>query len=91
MDSSPSDSRSILTTGDFQKYINNNGSICLNDLDITEKAETFVYYTYGKSNNRLMIIDLQGVGYHLCDSIVATQTIVQEKRDKSKMLVENWF
>ena len=38
-----------------------------------------------------MIIDLQGVGYHLCDSIVATQTIVQEKRDKSKMLVENWF
>ena len=25
---------------DFQKYINNNGSICLNDLDVTEKAET---------------------------------------------------
>ena len=23
--------------GDFQKYINNNGSICLNDFDITEK------------------------------------------------------
>ena len=88
MDSSPSDSRSILTTGDFQKYINNNGSICLNDLDITEKAETFVYYTYGKSNNRLMITDLQGVGYQLWDQESVTQTIVEEKSDKSKMLVE---
>ena len=38
-----------------------------------------------------MIIDLQGVGYHLCDSEAAIQTIVQEKSDKSKMLVENWF
>ena len=77
--------------GDFQKYINNNGCICLNDLDITEKAETFVHYTYGKFNNRLMITDLQGVGYQLCDPEIATQTIVEEKSDKSKMLVEYLF
>ena len=91
MDSTTSDSRSILTTGDFQKYINNNGGICLNDLDITEKAETFVHYTYEKSNNRLMITDLQGVGYQLCDSESATHTIVEVKSDKSKMLVEYLF
>ena len=91
MDSTTSDSRSILTTGDFQKYINSNGSICLNDLDITEKAETFVHYTYEKSNNRLMITDLQGVGYQLCDSESATHTIVEVKSDKSKMLVEYLF
>ena len=91
MDSTTSDSRSILTTGDFQKYINNNGSICLNDLDITEKAETFVHYAYEKSNNRLMITDLQGVGYQLCDSESATHTIVEVKSDKSKMLVEYLF
>ena len=91
MDSTTSDSRSILTTGDFQKYINNNGSICLNDLDITEKAKTFVHYTYEKSNNRLMITDLQGVGYQLCDSESATHTIVEVKSDKSKMLVEYLF
>ena len=78
---------------DFQKYINNNGSICLNDLDITEKAETFVHYTYEKSNNRLMITDLQGVGYQLCvcDLEIATQTIVEEKSGKSSMLVEYLF
>ena len=73
--------------GDFQKYINNGGSICLKDLENTEKAETFVHYTYEKSNNRLMVTDLQGVGYHLCDPETGTQTIVEEKSNKSKMLV----
>ena len=79
--------------GDFQKYINKNGSMYSNDLDITEKAETFVHYTYEKSNNRLMITDLQGVGYQLCvcNLEVATQTIVEEKSDKLKMLVEYLF
>ena len=59
-----------LLPGDFQKYINNNGSICLNDLDITEKAETFVHYTYEKPNNKLMITDLQGAGYQLAKLIL---------------------
>ena len=76
-----------LLPADFQKYINN---ICLNDLDITGKSETFVHYTYEISNNRL-ITDLQGVGYQLCDPEIATQTIVEEKSDKSKMLVEDLF
>ena len=38
-----------------------------------------------------MITDLQGVGYHLCDPESATQTIVEEKSDKSKILVEYLF
>ena len=60
-------------------------------MGITEKAETFVHYAYEKSNNRLMIADLQGVGYQLCDPEIAAQTIVEEKGDKSKMLVEYLF
>ena len=63
----------------------------MNDLDITEKAETFVHCTYEKSNNRLMITDLQGVGYRLCDPEIAAQTIGDEKSDISKMLVEYLF
>ena len=43
--------------GDFQTYINSCGSICLNDFDITEKAETFVHYTYEKPNNRLIVVE----------------------------------
>ena len=77
--------------GDFQKYVNNNCSICLKDLEITEKAETFPHDTYEKLNNRLMITDLQGVEYNLCDAEIATQTIVKEKSDKSKMFVKPLF
>ena len=39
-------------------------------------------HTYEKSNNRLMITDLQGVEYQLCDPEIATQIIVEEKLDK---------
>ena len=60
----------------------------MKDLEITEKAETFAHNTYEKLNNRLMITDLQGVGYNLCDAEIATQTIVKEKSDKSKMFVK---
>ena len=38
-----------------------------------------------------MITDLQGVGYNLCDAEIATQTIVKEKSDKSKMFVKPLF
>ena len=77
--------------GGFQKYINNNGSICPNDLDITEKAGTFVHCTYEKSNNRLMITYVQDIGYHLYDPEIANQTIVEEESDEWKMLVEYIF
>ena len=38
-----------------------------------------------------MITDLEGVGYQLCDPEIATQTIMDEKSDRSKMLVEYLF
>ena len=63
----------------------------MKDSGITEKAETFVHYTYEKSNKRLMVTDLQGVGYHLCDPEIAIETIVEEKSHKSKMHVEYPF
>ena len=38
-----------------------------------------------------MITDLEGVGYQLCDPEIATQTIMEEKSDKAKMLAEYLF
>ena len=35
-----------------------------------------------------MIKDLQGAGYHLCNPEIASETLVKEKRSKSKMLAE---
>lgn len=60
-------------------------------LILLKKSETSVYYTYEISNNRLMITNLQGVGYRLFNPEITTQTIVEEKIDKSKMLVKYLF
>ena len=38
-----------------------------------------------------MIVDLQSVEYHPCDQEISAQTRVEEKNDKSKMLVEYLF
>ena len=31
------------------------------------KADAFVHYTYKKSQRNLVVLDIQGVGYSLCD------------------------
>ena len=36
-----------------------------------DKADTFVHYTCEKSQRNLVVLDIQGVGYSLCDPEVA--------------------
>ena len=38
-----------------------------------------------------MITDLEGLEYQLCDPEIVTQTIMEEKSDKAKMLAEYLF
>ena len=69
--------------GTFTKYINNTGKICMEsneELDL--KAQTFVHFTYVKSKEQLMVTDIQGVGYSLCDPEVASTQQV-DVADKS--------
>ena len=50
--------------GDFKKYINNTGEIIHHDgNDLALKAEMFSHYTYVKSQNNLMVLDIQGAEY----------------------------
>ena len=61
--------------GVFEKFINNTGELCVRPEDASElslKAETFVHYTFQKSNQQLMVTDIQGVNYSLCDPEIAT-------------------
>ena len=61
--------------GTFIKWINNTGDVCVEKKDTTEvslKAEAFVHYTYIKSKKQLMVTDIQGIGYTLCDPEIAT-------------------
>ena len=56
--------------GTFKKYINNAGEMCVAPDDVSEishKAETSVHCTYVKSQQQLMVTDIQGVDYTLCD------------------------
>ena len=58
--------------GTFTKYINNTGDIILKDSEVAKKAEAFVHYTYILSGKELMVLDIQGVEYWLCDPEIAS-------------------
>lgn len=62
--------------GTFQKYINNTGDIFGVGSELSMKAETFVHYSYVKSAKQLMIVDIQGVNYALCDPEIASSTLM---------------
>ena len=62
--------------GTFSKYSNNTSDICAVGSELTMKAETFVHYSYVKSAKLLMIVDIQGVEYALCDPEIASSTLM---------------
>jgi len=59
-------------TTQFSKYVNNTGDIYCDGSEVSLKAETFVHYTYVKSGKKLMVVDIQGKGYRLCDPEIAS-------------------
>ena len=61
--------------GCYNKYINNTGGILLegNPQDIVKKAQSFVHFTYVKSGEQLMVVDIQGNESTLTDSEIATR------------------
>ncbi len=68
--------------GDFVKYIDNNGHCVLPPDSSTQdnkamyaKAETLVHYSYALSEGKMMLIDIQGCGYALCDPEIATESL----------------
>ena len=60
--------------GNFEKYVNNTGEVCGDpESDICKKAECFAHYSFIRSDNELMVLDIQGCDDKLCDPEVATQ------------------
>ena len=65
--------------GTFTKYINNTGDILVKDNSaIALKAESFAHYSYVKSGEQLIVVDLQGVGYCLFDPEIASVRLYDE-------------
>ena len=62
--------------GSFHKYINNNGQINYQlsgrFTELLCKTECFAQYTYKSTKQNMMVLDLQGIDYNLCDPELAT-------------------
>jgi hypothetical protein len=64
--------------GRFCKYVNNNGDILplhTSKLDVGLKAQCYCHYTYVKSGKQLMVLDIQGVNYQLCDPEISSTNL----------------
>ena len=86
--------------GTFQKYINNTGEICGNDIsNISLKAEAFVHFTYVNSNQQLIVSDILGVNYSLCDPEIASAKLMDDNDSSilfcsgnlSETAIDNFF
>eukprot|EP00112_Aurelia_sp_Birch-Aquarium-sp1_P019166 Seg469.6 transcript_id=Seg469.6/GoldUCD/mRNA.D3Y31 product="Transient receptor potential cation channel subfamily M member 6" protein_id=Seg469.6/GoldUCD/D3Y31 len=68
--------------GDFEKYINNTGVVAkaLSPAHevILEKASCFAHFSYVHTEMQMMVLDLQGVAYSLCDPEIATITLLED-------------
>ena len=63
--------------GDFVKYINNTGAACYTQPDaIGEKAESLSHYSYAKSNQKIMLLDVQGNGCNMFDPEIASSQLL---------------
>lgn len=66
--------------GNFVKYINNTGGVIMPDgSELILKAEAFVYYTYHKSAKQIMVLDIQGVEYNVCDPEIASSKLTDDE------------
>ena len=65
--------------GGFIKYINNNGELSVNDSEILKKAESLAHFSYERSEKELMVLDMQGSGYHLFDPEIASQKLIEDE------------
>ena len=53
---------------------NNTGNVCGDEyLDMCQKAQCFVHYTYERSEKQLMVLHIQGCDYTLFDPEVASK------------------
>jgi hypothetical protein len=68
--------------GKFEKYINNDGTMCkCNNNIISEKAECLSHYSYEKSNNELMLLDIQGCDNILFDPEIASTKLLSDDNE----------
>ena len=64
----------------FVKYMNNTGGID-RELPTTavEKAEALAHFSYDVSKQKFLLVDIQGIGYRLCDPEIASTDLTTKE------------
>ena len=68
-------------SGSFKKYVNNDREISNEKCASCEKAECLAHFSFEKSDRKLMLLDIQGAGYTLCDPEIATTELLSDEDD----------
>ena len=67
--------------GMFEKYSNNNGlssKASPQSDEVIEKASCFAHFSYVHTNMQMIVLDLQGVAYTLCDPEIASTRLLED-------------
>ena len=69
--------------GSFLKYVNNDGRIVVGPPKVLIlKAECLAHFSLVKSEEELLLVDIQGCGYELCDpEIASVRSLIGTKND----------
>ena len=70
----------------FVKYMNNTGDI---DRELptaaVEKAEALAHFSYVISKQKFLLVDIQGIGFQLCDPEIASADLMTKEDDEDKL------
>ena len=77
--------------GSFTKYINNDGTISksIDDGNALQMAECLTHFSYVKSKDALLLVDIQGCGYTLYDPEIATSKGSFDEKDELLFCIGN--
>lgn len=72
--------------GEFRKYVNNNGACLTSPGDACDevfaKAQCLVHYSYVFTEQKMMLVDLQGSMFQLYDPEIATTELTSKNSDE---------
>ena len=62
--------------GEFTKYVNNTGIPCDEDSDVWKKCESLAHFSYERSGENLVVVDMQGSVQSLFDPKIASMELL---------------
>ena len=66
--------------GDFMKYLNNNGMVCAKNSACSQTAECLAHFSYEKSGQKLMVLDIQATGHKVYDPEIASSELIDNDK-----------